>query len=350
MRGYAEKYGEIIESRLEVGTAWCWACAPLTDTPWELGSAKTEEALRLALDRLGLSIDWNLGLRPAQANANIAAVRAALAVVAQGGQEMAAALPHHVKLRLLDASVLLGMPKIAASLSNAVGQPRCVRLLTFFDMALALCQPMILEAAVCAGADFSSLYRHIEVLGSGFWYYHLSLFDLAILGGHGDAANVLSRAKMHGFSLSRADLDWKDAWEYMVEDFGGWSYNKLQVAPAGQRWDAVSLVVKCAFRRIGAKFGPALLQLAGLECSAVSLNLILGFLVELPASLLDLAEAEGLRPDYSCRAGVCGSCETRVISGDVAYRDPPLAAIAEDSALICCAHPATIKGDLVLDL
>ena len=67
-------------------------------------------------------------------------------------------------------------------------------------------------------------------------------------------------------------------------------------------------------------------------------------------SLLDLAEAEGLRPDYSCRAGVCGSCETRVISGDVAYRDPPLAAIAEDSALICCAHPATIKGDLVLDL
>ena len=293
MRGYAEKYGEIIESRLEVGTAWCWACAPLTDTPWELGSAKTEEALRLALDRLGLSIDWNLGLRPAQANANIAAVRAALAVVAQGGQEMAAALPHHVKLRLLDASVLLGMPKIAASLSNAVGQPRCVRLLTFFDMALALCQPMILEAAVCAGADFSSLYRHIEVLGSGFWYYHLSLFDLAILGGHGDAANVLSRAKMHGFSLSRADLDWKDAWEYMVEDFGGWSYNKLQVAPAGQRWDAVSLVVKCAFRRIGAKFGPALLQLAGLECSAVSLNLILGFLVELPASLLDLADEIG---------------------------------------------------------
>jgi hypothetical protein len=289
LRGYAEKDGEIIESRLEVGTAWCWACAPLGDTPWELGSGSvlTEEALRLALDRLGLSIDWNLGLRAAQANANIPAVRAALAVVAQGGQEMAAALPHHVKLRLLDASVLLGMPKIAASLSNAVGQPRRVRLLTFFDMARALCQPMVLEAAVCAGADFSVLYRHIEVLGSGFWYYHLSLFDLAILGGHGGSANVLCRAEMHGFSLSRADLDWEDAWEYMVKDFGGWSYNKLQVAPAGQRWDAVSLVVKCAFRRIGAKFGPALLQLAGLECFAVVL--ILRFLVELPASLLDLA-------------------------------------------------------------
>ena len=67
----------------------------------------------------------------------------------------------------------------------------------------------------------------------------------------------------------------------------------MLIKGAGQRWDAVSLVVKCAFRRIGAKFGPALLQLAGLECSAVSLNLILGFLVELPASLLDLADEIG---------------------------------------------------------
>ena len=32
-------------------------------------------------------------------------------------------------------------------------------------------------------------------------------------------------------------------------------------------------------------------------------------------SLLDLAESEGLRPDYSCRSGICQTCTTRVIDG-----------------------------------
>lgn len=56
-------------------------------------------------------------------------------------------------------------------------------------------------------------------------------------------------------------------------------------------------------------------------------------------TLLDLAEASGLRPAYSCRSGICGTCTTRVIEGDIAYLDPPLATPDADSALICCSYP-----------
>lgn len=67
-------------------------------------------------------------------------------------------------------------------------------------------------------------------------------------------------------------------------------------------------------------------------------------------SLLELAEAHGLTPEFSCRTGSCGSCATRKISGKVAYRTPPTAAHAEDQVLICCAIPAVDGGDLELEL
>jgi len=57
-------------------------------------------------------------------------------------------------------------------------------------------------------------------------------------------------------------------------------------------------------------------------------------------SLLELAEARGLTPAYSCRAGSCGSCRTRLIEGKVAYVATPIADTDASSALICCAVPA----------
>ncbi|MFM1797845.1 MAG: hypothetical protein RLZZ117_123 [Cyanobacteriota bacterium] len=63
-------------------------------------------------------------------------------------------------------------------------------------------------------------------------------------------------------------------------------------------------------------------------------------------SLLELAEANGLEPPSACRAGVCGTCTTRVRSGSVGYLTDPSAEVAPGSALICIARPASTTLDL----
>lgn len=71
-------------------------------------------------------------------------------------------------------------------------------------------------------------------------------------------------------------------------------------------------------------------------------------------TLLDLAEARGLTPEYSCRGGSCETCAVKVLSGAVTYETRPSAKVAADHALICCAVPADPSaggGDrLILDL
>lgn len=57
-------------------------------------------------------------------------------------------------------------------------------------------------------------------------------------------------------------------------------------------------------------------------------------------TLLELAEARGLTPDYNCRGGSCGTCRTRIIEGAVAYPVKPSAKLSAGEALICCAVPA----------
>ncbi|WP_424931004.1 pyridoxamine 5'-phosphate oxidase family protein [Amaricoccus macauensis] len=66
-------------------------------------------------------------------------------------------------------------------------------------------------------------------------------------------------------------------------------------------------------------------------------------------SLLDLAEGTGLSPSFSCRDGKCGTCATRVITGDVAYTRPPAFPAPEGHVFICCSVPASAEG-LELDL
>ncbi|WP_368184944.1 pyridoxamine 5'-phosphate oxidase family protein [Aestuariibius sp. HNIBRBA575] len=68
------------------------------------------------------------------------------------------------------------------------------------------------------------------------------------------------------------------------------------------------------------------------------------------ATILETAEAHGLAPAFSCRSGSCGSCATKKLSGEVAYRIPVTADHAPDEVLICCAVPAENTQELILDL
>lgn len=65
-------------------------------------------------------------------------------------------------------------------------------------------------------------------------------------------------------------------------------------------------------------------------------------------TLLEFAEAQGLDPDFSCRAGLCGTCACKLIEGEVSYTVPPTAPVAPGSVLVCIARPKTAR--LSLDL
>ncbi|MEV6602985.1 MOSC and FAD-binding oxidoreductase domain-containing protein [Kutzneria sp. NPDC051319] len=64
-------------------------------------------------------------------------------------------------------------------------------------------------------------------------------------------------------------------------------------------------------------------------------------------NLLELAEACDVPTRWACRTGVCHTCMTPVLSGDVRYQPDPLEPPEPGQALVCCSRPA---DDLVLDL
>jgi ferredoxin len=64
-------------------------------------------------------------------------------------------------------------------------------------------------------------------------------------------------------------------------------------------------------------------------------------------SILELAEACDVPVRWSCRTGVCHSCECGLISGDVVYGPDPLDDPATGNLLVCCSQPT---GDIVVDL
>lgn len=64
-------------------------------------------------------------------------------------------------------------------------------------------------------------------------------------------------------------------------------------------------------------------------------------------SLLELAEACDVPVRWSCRTGVCHTCECALIGGAVDYRPDPLEPPAEGNVLICCSRP---RGDIEIDL
>ncbi len=64
-------------------------------------------------------------------------------------------------------------------------------------------------------------------------------------------------------------------------------------------------------------------------------------------SILELAEACDIPVRWSCRTGVCHSCESGLVSGEVVYGPEPLDKPADGNVLVCCSQPIR---DVVIDL
>ena len=59
------------------------------------------------------------------------------------------------------------------------------------------------------------------------------------------------------------------------------------------------------------------------------------------ASLLDFAERHGVAVESGCRSGNCGSCETRLLEGDVQYEHTPDHDVAPGHCLLCVGRPSS---------
>lgn len=64
-------------------------------------------------------------------------------------------------------------------------------------------------------------------------------------------------------------------------------------------------------------------------------------------SLLELAEACDVPAKWSCRTGVCHTCETGLITGSVSYQPDPIEPAAGGNVLLCCSRP---REDIALDM
>ena len=64
-------------------------------------------------------------------------------------------------------------------------------------------------------------------------------------------------------------------------------------------------------------------------------------------NLLELAEACNVPVRWSCRTGVCHTCESGLVSGAITYGPAPLDKPADGNVLVCCSQP---NGDVVVDL
>jgi ferredoxin-NADP reductase/MOSC domain-containing protein YiiM len=64
-------------------------------------------------------------------------------------------------------------------------------------------------------------------------------------------------------------------------------------------------------------------------------------------SILELAEACDVPVRWSCRTGVCHTCESGLISGSIVYGPDPLEKPADGNVLVCCSQPTR---DVVIDL
>ncbi len=74
-------------------------------------------------------------------------------------------------------------------------------------------------------------------------------------------------------------------------------------------------------------------------------------LVEPNESILDCLERHGVCPPFSCREGLCRSCEVKVLSGEVEHRDYVLSEYEQTSgkSLMICVSRAK-SDELVIDL
>ncbi len=64
-------------------------------------------------------------------------------------------------------------------------------------------------------------------------------------------------------------------------------------------------------------------------------------------NLLTALEQQKYQVNYHCRAGFCGACRCKLVSGTVTYLEEPLAFVRKGEFLPCCSVP---QSDLSIEI
>lgn len=160
---------------------------------------------------------------------------------------------------------------------------------------------------------------------------HLSVPVLDQLGAPRDADFYLCGPPAFLSSLKSALLDWGvSAGQVFSEIFG----------PTDALNPGIATTPKQSPHLLAAGVGP------GPQVSFTRSGLTVGWSPKFQ-SLLELAEACDVPVKWSCRTGVCHTCECALIGGAVGYGPEPLEGPAEGNVLICCAQP---QSDIEIDI
>lgn len=194
--------------------------------------------------------------------------------------------------------------------------------------------PMV-AAAEAAGAQWSLAYGGRRRASMAF---------LGELAAYGDRADIMAEAERGPLDLDALlGTPRDDTAVYCCGPEG----LLLAVEQRCASWPEGSLHVE----RFRAKAQPADETAHDREFEAVCERT--GTTVRIPVgrSVLDCLEEAGVAVPSACREGVCGSCETKVLAGEVEHRDSLLSASERESGhtmMLCVSRAACDR--LVLDL
>ena len=64
-------------------------------------------------------------------------------------------------------------------------------------------------------------------------------------------------------------------------------------------------------------------------------------------NLLTFLENNKVEAQFHCREGFCGACRCKLVNGNIAYQQEPLAFVRKGEILLCCAKPI---DDIEIDI
>jgi len=192
-----------------------------------------------------------------------------------------------------------------------------------------------------------TLLRLLPRARTRIWYSRPTAEDR--LGTDFDAAGHLTVASFDALTVPRdADFYLCGPAAFMHAlgtDLAGWGVpgTRIHTETFGSGESRMPGIVNSHHRPVHSPIGPSG---AGTLVSFARSNLSVHWHPKYQ-SLLELAEACDVPVRWSCRTGVCHSCESGLVDGAVNYRPDPLEPPAEGNLLICCSQPSS---DVVIDL